>query len=108
MTGIKKVPFGTRQRGIPQAPNMAITRCCVVRVMRVPGPTFELPVGRKWCPIFVMKRSVFGVLKRPGMQGDQEAIKRAKLQKIKVVEDEEDSQNDVDNHSRQNYNVEHF
>lgn len=31
-----------------------------------------------------------------------------KLQKIKVVEDQKHGQNDVDNHTSQNYNVEHF
>jgi hypothetical protein len=30
------------------------------------------------------------------------------LQKIKVVENKEHSQNDVDNHTGQNYNVEQF
>ncbi len=30
------------------------------------------------------------------------------LKKIKIVEYQEHGQNDVDNHSGQNYNVEHF
>ena len=30
------------------------------------------------------------------------------LQKIKIIEDEKDGQNNVDNHSGQNYNVEQF
>jgi hypothetical protein len=30
------------------------------------------------------------------------------LQKVKVVENQKHGQNDVDNHTGQNYNVEHF
>jgi hypothetical protein len=30
------------------------------------------------------------------------------LQKIKVIEDQKHGQNDIDNHSDQNYNVKHF
>lgn len=30
------------------------------------------------------------------------------LQKVKVVENQKHGQNDVDNHTSQNYNVEHF
>ena len=33
---------------------------------------------------------------------------RMNLQKIKVVEDQKHGQNDVDNHTGQNYNVKHF
>lgn len=33
---------------------------------------------------------------------------RMNLQEIKVVEDQKHGQNDVDNHSDQNYNVKHF
>ncbi len=31
-----------------------------------------------------------------------------KLKKIKIVEDEKDGKQNIDNHSGQNYNVEHF
>jgi hypothetical protein len=31
-----------------------------------------------------------------------------KLKKIKIVENKEDSQENIDNHPSQNYNVEHF
>lgn len=31
-----------------------------------------------------------------------------KLQKVKVVENQKHGQNDVDNHTGQNYNVKHF
>ena len=30
------------------------------------------------------------------------------LEKIEVIEDQKHGQNDIDNHSGQNYNVEHF
>jgi hypothetical protein len=33
---------------------------------------------------------------------------RKKLKKIKIVEDEKDGQENIDNHSGQNYNIEHF
>ncbi|BCA54360.1 hypothetical protein W02_15000 [Nitrospira sp. KM1] len=37
-----------------------------------------------------------------------EERKDLKLQEIKVVEDQKHGQNDIDNHTCQNYNVEHF
>jgi len=35
-------------------------------------------------------------------------MQKKKLKKIKIVEDEKDRQENIDNHSGQNYNVEHF
>jgi hypothetical protein len=40
--------------------------------------------------------------------GRSEKTGGIKLQKIKVIKDEEHGQNDIDNHSGQNYNVERF
>ena len=55
-----------------------------------------------------MKRSDFGARfqKLPALM--KERRKADNLQKIKVVEDEKHGQNDVDNHTGQNYNVEQF
>ena len=36
------------------------------------------------------------------------SAKEKNLKKIKIVQDEEDRQENIDNHSCQNYNVEHF
>jgi hypothetical protein len=42
------------------------------------------------------------------MTGVLQEVKIKILKKIKIVEDEKDSQENIDNHSGQNYNVEHF
>ncbi|MEY4705412.1 MAG: hypothetical protein RL042_1617 [Nitrospirota bacterium] len=42
------------------------------------------------------------------MREDLKGETPRKLQEIKVVENEEDGQNYIDNHTGQNYNVEHF
>ena len=38
-------------------------------------------------------------------EGGEEALR---LEKIEIVEDQKHGQNEVDNHTSQNYNVEHF
>ena len=54
---------------------------------------------------FAVRNQVRGMVARKG-EGFRE--NRRKSQEIKVVEDQEHGQNDIDNHSSQNYNVEHF
>ena len=41
-------------------------------------------------------------------QGRESGERFLTLEKIEVVKDQEHGQNDVDNHSGQNYNVKHF
>ena len=56
-----------------------------------------------------MKQSGFAVRFQVRNAGQEaKAGKPAKSQEIKVVEDQKHGQNDIDNHSSQNYNVEHF
>ena len=55
-----------------------------------------------------MKRLVFVALSRVREVTNLQERSRGKSQEIKVVEDQKHGQNDIDNHSGQNYNVEHF
>ena len=56
-----------------------------------------------------MKQSAFVALNPvQKMAGRLGAWGRRKSQEIEVVEDQKHGQNDIDNHTGQNYNVEHF
>jgi hypothetical protein len=62
----------------------------------------------KWCLIFAMKRSDSAAQFRVLWQGPLLRKTRLTLEKIEVIEDQKHGQNDIDNHTSQNYNVEHF
>ena len=55
-----------------------------------------------------MRRSGFAVRFPVKNQGETEQENRENSQEIKVVENEKDCQKYIDNHTDQNYNVEHF
>jgi hypothetical protein len=55
-----------------------------------------------------MKQSGFAVRFPVKSQGETELKDHENLQKIKVIENKKDSHKYIDNHSGQNYNVEHF
>src|SRR5262245_12581809 len=76
--------------------------------IRPQGPIFALPVGARWCRIFAMKRLGFVVRFPMKSQGETEKQDHGNLQEIKVIEDEKHGQKYIDNHSSQNYNIEHF
>jgi hypothetical protein len=55
-----------------------------------------------------MKRSDFAVRFRELWPEEPLPPEEPTLQKIEVIKDQKDGQNDIDNHTSQNYNVEHF
>ena len=93
----------------PPSPEFGTYRVMRGEGMRRQGPIFGSPAGAKWCLIFAMKQSDFGARFRAVLQG---SVAREKLEltleKIEVIEDQKHGQNDIDNHTSQNYNVEHF
>src|SRR5213594_4419505 len=107
--GMLKTCIETPLTEIPRDLIMAYSESFVGGSTPVRDRTSESPAEAAWSLIFVMK-PLGSVVRFPrkGL-GDKRGPKKGRSsQEIKIIEDKEDRQNDIDNHSGQHYNVEQF
>jgi len=107
--GMLKMCIETPLTEIPRDLIMACSESFVGGSIRVLDQMSESQAEAAWSLIFGMK-PLGSVARLPRKRlGDRRGPKKGRsLQKIKIIEDKEDRQNDIDNHSGQNYNIEQF